>query len=84
MRSVGFTAGTVLVLALAANAQPPAIPGAPVAPAAAPADPKLDDHLAGWQERMTKASNSTNSTTRTCASWARCCNKRKKSKIYCT
>src|SRR5439155_14158818 len=30
MRSVGFTAGAVLVLALAANAQPPAIPGAPV------------------------------------------------------
>ena len=61
MRPVGMTLAAVLLAALAAQAQPPAVPGAPpVTPTAPPAptvDPKLESHLAGWEQRMGAVTN---------------------------
>ncbi|MDB5311823.1 MAG: hypothetical protein JWO38_6025 [Gemmataceae bacterium] len=62
MRPVGMTLAAVLLVALAAQAQPPAVappgpavPGAP--PAAPPADPKLEGHLTGWEQKMSGVVN---------------------------
>ncbi|MBP3956838.1 TIGR03009 domain-containing protein [Gemmata sp. G18] len=55
MRSAGFTLTALLVAGSAGWAQPPAVPGAPVAPppAAQPkADPKLDAYLLEWEKKM--------------------------------
>jgi TIGR03009 family protein len=65
MRSAGFTLTALLIAATVVYAQPPAVPGAPVAPAQPPipppaapkADPKLDGHLAEWEKKMTGVIN---------------------------
>jgi TIGR03009 family protein len=60
MRFAGFTAAALLIAATVASAQPPAVPGRPIPPAAAPArpaDPKLDAHLAAWEKKMTGVTN---------------------------
>jgi len=49
MRPVGMTLAALVLAALAAPAQPPAPP--PVA-GQVPADPRLDEHLNGWQKTM--------------------------------
>lgn len=60
MRPVGLTLAGLILVGLAAQAQPPGsgpgvpvTPGATVPPAPPPAtDPKLDAHLAGWERTM--------------------------------
>jgi TIGR03009 family protein len=66
MRPAGFTLATLLIGVTVAAGQPP-VPGAPVGqpvppgqpapPAAKPADPKLDAHLDGWEQKMVKLVN---------------------------
>jgi TIGR03009 family protein len=57
MRSAGFILAALLVAASVGPAQPPAVPGQPVPPPAAKADPKLDPHLAEWEKKMTNVVN---------------------------
>ena len=62
MRPVGFTLVALLIAATVGLAQPPAVPGAPVAgqppvPPPAPADPKLDGHLVEWEKKMVNVVN---------------------------
>src|SRR5262245_529965 len=59
MRPAGFTLAALLIAASVGWAQPPAVPGQPVTPAppAPKADPKLDEHLVGWEKKMASVSN---------------------------
>jgi TIGR03009 family protein len=71
MRPVGMTLAGLMLVALAAQAQPPAgVPGVPpnpggpaaqpfpnAPPSAAPADPVLDQHLLGWEKAIQGVSN---------------------------
>ncbi len=65
MRSAAFTLAALLIAASVGWAQPPAVPGAPVAgqsplPPAAPiakADPKLDPYLVEWEKKMANVVN---------------------------
>jgi TIGR03009 family protein len=61
MRPAGFTLAALLLGVAAAVGQPPVpgapVAGAPVAPVAAPADPKLDAHLAAWEKNMGDLTN---------------------------
>jgi TIGR03009 family protein len=62
MRFAGFTLAALLIAVTAGQAQPPAVPGAPVGgqpPAQPPAksDPQLDAHLARWEKKMADVKN---------------------------
>ena len=65
MRPAGFTLAVLLIAGSVSLAQPPAVPGAPVAgqpvqplqPAPKAADPKLDPHLVEWEKKMTGVVN---------------------------
>jgi TIGR03009 family protein len=65
MRFAGFSLTTLLIAATAGLAQPPAVPGGPVAgqpplpppPPARVTDPKLDAHLAQWEQKMADVKN---------------------------
>jgi TIGR03009 family protein len=56
MRFAGFTLAALLIAATAGLAQPPGTPGGGQPPARA-ADPKLDAHLAAWEEKMKDVKN---------------------------
>jgi TIGR03009 family protein len=60
MRSASFIFAALLIAASFASAQPPAVPGQPIPPAALaakPADPKLDAHLVEWEKKMVGVTN---------------------------